>query len=168
MEVIMAKRPKEEMTSQEKIEWDELYKYIKYDIFEYDNKQNVPRYMICRLKGLQEGNYATNRNLPRNAKYPYRVILNTFKLCKRNIKYAMRNKSFKNERAMFNYIMAIVESNLNDVYKKMRDMERVKENRKNIDINVAENTDLSDIYEKKKQEAKQKPVQKKNKYNDLW
>lgn len=165
----MAKRPKEYMTCQEKDDWDKLYKYIKYDILEYDDKQNVPRYMVRRLKGLQEGNYIANRNLPRNAKYPYLVILNTFKLCKQKIKYAISHKQFKDENSMFNYIMAIVESNLNDVYKRMRDMEIAKENRKHIDTEIATNTDLSAIYEKKKQEAKQqKKTQTKNKYSDLW
>ena len=148
----MAKRSKEHYTEQENVEWNELYQYVHDKVFEYDDTMKLSQYMILRLKGLREGNYIANKNLPRNAKYPFSAILNTFKLCYKNIKYAM----------------AIVESNLNDVYKRMRDIEIAKEKQDNIDAGVAINTDLSAIYEKKKQEAKKQPPKSKNRYSDLW
>lgn len=164
----MAKRSKEHYTEQENAEWNELYQYVHDKVFEYDDTIKLSRYMILRLKGLREGNYIANKNLPRNAKYPFSAILNTFKLCYKNIKYAMTYKKFKDEKSMIKYIMAIVESNLNDVYKRMRDIELAKEKQNNIDAGVAINTDLSAIYEKKKQEAKKQPPKSKNRYSDLW
>ena len=48
------------MTQLEKEDWDELYQYIKKDIFEYTD-QALPKYMILRLKGLVEGKFMANK-----------------------------------------------------------------------------------------------------------
>lgn len=155
----MAKRPKEKMTEQEIAEWDELYQYVRKNILGYDENQKVPQYMVIRLKGLREGNYMANRRLPKNANYPYPTILNTFKLCYRDIKYAMSHKSFKNENHKVNYIMAVIESNLNDVYLKMKKKKEEDRAAEKASINMI--PDASAMYKKKsKKESKN--------LSDLW
>lgn len=155
----MAKRPKEKMTEQEIAEWDELYQYVRKNIFGYDDNQKLSQHMVVRLKGLKEGNYAANRRLPKNANYPYPVILNTFKLCYRDIKYAMSHKSFNTEQNMINYIMAIVESHLNYVYLKMKKKKEEDRAAEKASINMI--PDASAMYKKKsKKESKN--------LSDLW
>lgn len=164
----MAKREKEHRTEQENIEWDELYKYVHDEILGYDENQKLPKYIILKLLGLREGNYISNRNFKKNARYPFSVITNTFKAYRKQIEYAMSHKSFEDENHKFNYILTIVESHLNDIYIRMKNAKIAEQNRQGIDMSVAINTDLSNVYEQKKNEAKQTTSKSKNRYSNLW
>lgn len=104
------------MTEQEKQEWDELYRYVKKEILQYDETQSIPSNLILRLKGLTTGKYIENKSIPDRAKYSYKIVLYTFQICKASILRGIAGKEFCNEMAKFNYICKIVESNLNDVY----------------------------------------------------
>lgn len=99
--------------------FDELYNYVKTNILSYDHNQALPSSFVLRLKGLSEGKYMANKKVKNKANYSYEVILNTFKACKRKIDYAIKNKDFSNETQKFNYIMAIINNNINDIYLRM-------------------------------------------------
>jgi len=96
-------------------EWDSLYQYVKYDVLNYDDDMNVPKFMILRLKGLRNGTFVANKDQKANKHYSFDVILMTFKACRQDIlKYTTQN-TFKDEKHKVNYIMVIIESNINDI-----------------------------------------------------
>lgn len=118
--------PKHKMTIQDKKDWDELYEYVKKNVMGYDDNQKLTNFMILRLKGLPYGLCVANNNSEDMANYSFSLVLTTFKYCSINIKRALETKHFKDDSAKFNYIIAIVENKLNDVYKKMKQAERVQ------------------------------------------
>ena len=70
------------MTDLEKKQWDELYQYVKTEILHYDSNQSIPKNIILRLKGMQNGKLMANKKTQNNAEYSYEIILYTFKICK--------------------------------------------------------------------------------------
>lgn len=145
------------MTEKEKKDWDSLYKYVKVNIMNYDGEQALPKYVVTRLKGLCTGNFIVNKKTKRNANYSFETVLNTFKFCSPDIRRAINSVNFRDEQHRINYIFKIVESNLNNVYIKEKNIEKAKEEAKNINV---------DTYTHKG--AKYKPKKKKNKFADLW
>jgi len=121
------------MTQQEKEDWDELYQYIKKDIFEYTN-QALPKYMILRLKGLSEGKFMANNYVKSMAKYEYKHILYTFKINKVKIKDIVNSSRFKNEQHKFNTIMIIIEKDINDVVNRLAQKVKSEEKIEKIDL----------------------------------
>lgn len=101
---------------EKKEEFDKLYRYVKKNVMKYDENQSLPPQFVLRLKGLSKGKFIENKKIPNSANYSYEIILATFKICKKKIDYAIRTKDFKSESQKFNYILAIVSNNLNDVY----------------------------------------------------
>ena len=122
------------MTKEERESFDELYRYVKKDIFEYDDTQKLPKYMILRLKGLKEGKFIANNKIKAMADYDYKHILYTFKINKMKIKQIIKSDSFKNEQHKFNTIMIIVEREINDVVERLRRSEKSKEKIEKIDL----------------------------------
>lgn len=104
-----------------KNDWNSLYDYVK-EILNYDKNQKLPSFLILRLRGLKKGQFVANKNNTAISDYPYEVIRLTFALKKDSIQYAIRTKDFKDEKHKINYIMTIVESSLNDVYKSYMNM----------------------------------------------
>jgi hypothetical protein len=152
----MAKQRKE--TAQEKEDWESLYYYVKNNIMGYDENQSLSKSMVLRLKGLLNNKFMANNNIENTANYSYKTILNTFKFCSQDIKNGLRTNNFKDETHRFNYILKIVEKNINDVYIRMRNIEKAKEEAKNISVEVPTHTG-----------AEFKPKEnKKNKFTDLW
>lgn len=153
------------MTKIEQEEWDKLYKYVKEDILQYKDKK-MPRQMILRLKGLLEGKFMANGKSKAKGKYTYEQILLTFKLNKIAILSAIKKNNFKNEQHMINYIMVIVENNINDVVNRIA---RVKRSEKSVD-NIKtqfekskdDNVKLDNNYTKKTKQVK------KDLFKDLW
>ena len=96
-------------------DWIKLCHYVKTEILGYDNRMKFPRYLALRLQGLSKGQFIANKNHYINANYDYRIIIETFKKSKFKISKLTQNKTFKNEFSRINYIMAIVENELNDV-----------------------------------------------------
>ncbi len=121
------------MTQQEKEDWNELYQYIKKDIFEYTD-QALPKYMILRLKGLVEGKFMANKYVKPMAKYEYKQILYTFKLNKIKIKEIVKSTNFKNEQHKFNTIMIIIEKDINDVVNRLNQKIKSEEKLEKIDL----------------------------------
>ena len=149
---------KKKMTDEEKADWEALYYYVKNNIMGYDENQSLSSSMVLRLKGLLTGKFIENKNIDDVSNYSYKTILNTFKLCSLDIKNAFRSKSFKDESHKFNYALVIVEKNINDIYIKMKNAEKAKEEAKKVVVEIPTHTG-----------AEFKPKEKKkDKFTDLW
>ena len=146
------------MTEEEKIAWDELYTYVKKNVMRYDDDQALSNAMVLRLKGLLTNKFMENSNIKSTANYSYETILNAFKYSSLDINKALRTNNFKDESHKFNYILKIVEKNINTVYVKMKNAEKAREEAKNIAIEAPTHTG-----------AEFKPKEKKkDKFSDLW
>ena len=146
------------MTEEEKIAWDELYTYVKKNVMGYDDKQALSNAMVLRLKGLLTNKFMENGKIASTADYSYETILNAFKYSSLDINRALRTNSFKDESHKFNYILKIVEKNINTVYVRMKNAEKAKEEAKNMAIEAPTHTG-----------AEFKPKEKKkDKFTDLW
>lgn len=130
------KMAKKKMTEKEIQAWNDLYEYVRSTIMGYDKKQALPSTMALRLKGLLKGKFIENYNVEDKADYSYEVILNTFKYCGSDIQRALRTKSFNREMDKFNYVLKIVENSINDVYLKMKSVEKAKEKSEKITLNT--------------------------------
>lgn len=115
------------MTKIEKEEWESLYEYVKKDILQYDDNQSIGRHMILRLKGLHYGQYIRNNKAKNTASYSYNVIKLTFMYKKQDIIQAMQRQTFNSEEHRINYIMAIIDSSINDIYKRLQRAEQQKQ-----------------------------------------
>lgn len=135
-------------------EWKLLYEYVKKEILEYESSKKVPRTMVLRLRGLRDGNFMSNKhNKNKLADYGYDIILLTFKLNKITIKNGISNKSkFKDESHMINYIMAIVESKINDTLDRINKAKKSQNKAEVIDIN--NEVENKATYKKKTKEVK--------------
>ena len=145
------------MTEEEKMSWENLYYYVK-NLLGYDENQALSNMMVLRLKGLLTNKFIENGNITSTANYSYETILNTFKYCSVDIQKALRTNNFRDEQHKFNYILKIVEKNINTVYMKMKNIDKAKEDAKNTTIEMP--THIG---------AKFKPKEKKeNKFSNLW
>ena len=146
------------MTKEEKVAWENLYNYVKTNIMGYDENQGLSSTMVLRLKGLSTNKFIENKNIKDGANYSYETILNTFKFCSQDIHRALRTNRFKDEQHKFLYVTKIVENNLNNVYLRMKNAERAKEEAKNTVVETITNVG-----------AEYKPKEKKkDKFSDLW
>lgn len=150
---------KKKMTEKEKQDWEGLYFYVK-KLLGYDENQALSSTMVLRLKGLLTNKFIENNNIESTANYSYETILNTFKFCSTDIQKALRFNNFKDEMHRFNYILKIVEKNINTVYLRMRNVQKTKEEAKNTTINTANHTGAE--YQRKTKETSNKLL------NDLW
>ena len=148
---------RKKMTEKEKQGWESLYYYVK-KLMGYDENQALSNTMVLRLKGLLTNKFMENNKIESSANYSYETILNTFKFCSPDIQRALRTVSFKDEQHKFNYLLKIVEKNINTVYMKMKNVERAKEEAKNTIVESPVHTG-----------AEFKPREnKKDKFTDLW
>lgn len=149
---------KKKETAQEKADWEELYYYVKDNIMNYDENQSLSREMVLRLKGLLTNKFMANNNIESTANYSYKTILNTFKFCSLDIHKALRSNNWANEMHRFNYILKIVEKNINTVYLRMKNVEKAKEEAKSATVEMPTHTG-----------AEFKPREKKkDKFSNLW
>ena len=147
------------MTEKEKQDWEALYFYVK-SLLGYDENQALSSTMVLRLKGLLTNKFIENNNITSTANYSYETILNTFKFCSQDIYKALRTNNFKDEMHRFNYILKIVEKNINTVYLRMKNVEKTKEEAKNTTIDTVNHTGAE--YQRKTKETNSKLL------NDLW
>ena len=148
---------RKKMSEKDKQDWDALYTYVK-NVMGYDENQALSSTMVLRLKGLLTNKFIENNNIQSTANYSYETILNAFKYSSLDVQRALRTNNFKDEQHKFNYILKIVEKNINTVYMKMRNAEKAKEEAKNTTIEVPTHTG-----------AEFKPREKKkDKFADLW
>ena len=148
---------KKKMSEKDKQDWESLYFYVK-GLLGYDENQSLSSTMVLRLKGLLTNKFIENSNIESTSNYSYETILNTFKYCSVEIQKALRTNNFKDEQHKFNYILKIVEKNINTVYMKMKNSQKAKEEAKNTTVEVPIHTG-----------AEFKPKEKKeNKFTNLW
>jgi hypothetical protein len=148
---------RKKMSKEELQNWDALYQYVK-NLLGYDENQALSSTMVLRLKGLLTNKFIENGNIADTANYSYETILNTFKFCSPDIYKALRTNNFKDESHKFNYVLKIVEKNINTVYMRMKNIEKAKEEAKNTTIDVSTHVG-----------AEFKPKEKKkDKFSDLW
>ena len=148
---------KKKMTEEEKMAWESLYYYVK-NLLGYDENQALSSTMVLRLKGLLTNKFMENSKIESTANYSYETILNTFKYSSLDIQKALRTNTFKDEMHRFNYILKIVEKNINTVYVKMRNAEKAREEAKSVTVEIPTHTG-----------AEFKPKEKKkDKFTDLW
>lgn len=136
------------MTEQDKTEFDKLYQYVKTKVLGYTGDMALPKFMVMRLKGLSDGKFYANNKTKSTAKYDYNTIYLTFVFCKDKIQNALQTKKFTSEQNKFNYIMAIVENNINDVViraKKTKKVEEKIEKTEIIDYEIKVDKNNSDI-----------------------
>ena len=150
---------KKKMSEEQKIAWENLYYYVK-NLLGYDENQALSGTMVLRLKGLSTNKFIENNNIKDGANYSYEVILNTFKFCSPQIGKALKTNSWTNEMHRFNYILKIVESNINNVYLRMKNIQKNKEEAKNTTIDTANH--IGADYQRKTKEVNNKLL------NDLW
>lgn len=132
---------KREMKSQKQIEWekwDSLYQYIKKEVFKYDENMKLSSHLVMRLQGFRSGKYLPSKNskvfLSENG-YPYEIILMTFKIKKVDIINAISDKSkFKNEKHKEDYVMVIIQNNINDVYLRLKEKKESDMRIENIEM----------------------------------
>lgn len=148
---------RKKMTEKEKRDWESLYYHVK-NVMGYDENQALSNTMVLRLKGLLTNKFMENGNVANTANYSYETILNAFKLSSLDIQKGLRTNNFKDEMHKFNYVLKIVEKNINDVYIRMRNIEKAKEEAKNTAIEAPTHTG-----------AEFKPREKKkDRFSDLW
>lgn len=126
------KQQSKKMSEQEKQQWDELYQYVKKEVFNYDDNQALSRTAVLRLKGLRTSRFMENKNVESMSNYSYEVILNTFKACSISIQKALNSKEFQDDSHKLNYILKIVEPKINSVYKRMKDNELTKQKQEEL------------------------------------
>lgn len=157
----MARTTKKHMSQEDMKHWDDLYMYVKTRVLGYDENQSLSKNMVLRLKGLLTNKFMANNHIEDTANYSYQVVLNTFKFCNPSIQKGLKNNAFTDENHKFAYILKIVESNLNNVYIKMRDAEKAKEEIDNHDISYTANYNNTFKSKENKQNNSKK-------YEDLW
>lgn len=150
---------KKKMSEKDKQDWESLYYYVK-SLLGYDENQALSSTMVLRLKGLLTNKFIENNNIEATANYSYDVILATFKYCSPDIQRALRTNNFKDEMHRYNYILKIVEKNINTVYMKMKNIQKAKEEAKNTTVEVINHTGAD--YQRKTKETNNKLL------NDLW
>ena len=150
---------RKKMTEKEKQDWENLYYYVK-NIMGYDENQALSNTMVLRLKGLLTNKFMENNNVKSTANYSYETILNTFKFSSADIQKALRTVNFKDENHKLNYILKIVEKNINNVYMKMKNVEKAKEKAKNMELDTINH--IGAEYQRKTKETTNKLL------DDLW
>lgn len=164
----MAAGRERKTTDEENAQWIDLCTYVHDKILGYDESQKITRKMALRLRGLSQGKFMANNNIKATAKYPYDVILYTFKYCYSDIQRALRSVNFKDESHKFNYIMKIVEDNINTVYIRMKTAKKNEEEVEKMNMDISTNSDFTSIYENRKSNVDKKEPKRSNKLADLW
>lgn len=153
------KSVKKRLSDEDKKDWDELYNYVKNNVMGYDQNQSLSKMMVLRLKGLLYNKFVENNRIEDTAKYSYKVILNTFKACSMDIQRGLSTKSFTDEMHKFNYVLKIVESNINNIYVRMQQAKKVDEKIEIIDMSIINN---------KGAEYQRKTMDTSDKYEEFW
>ena len=104
-------------TSQEEQDsWDALYMYVKNDILEMDPKLHLNHYTIMRLKGMAQGCFIGKDRAECDLTYGYRVVLAAFCKAAPLLKTGFQLRTFNDLQHKINWMMSVVEPNLNEAY----------------------------------------------------
>lgn len=161
---IKKKAPIKRMSKEDQKQLDAVYDYLRYNILGYKpdeqgNFRKVSSYAAMRIKGLAYGKFYENNYEKDKAKYTYEMILNTFKYCSPEIMSGMRTMHFNDEKHKINYVMKIVEANINTVCDRMK---RKKASKEKVDsIDTSQMLHQGAAYKKKTENVSAM-------MNDLW
>lgn len=86
---------------------DDVLFYFVVDIMEYEKGQVCPPYLKSRIKEL-------------NKLYDYDIIKMTLEANRQTLNHFATKKEYENETHMVNYLMALVKSEINSVYRKWK------------------------------------------------
>jgi|688.fasta_scaffold146640_3 hypothetical protein len=98
--------------------FNELYEHVK-ELLDYTSQQKLPDSLITRIKDMRNGTImqqGVGRVVKSNEGYPYEVIFDTFLSCGNSIRWNFENKIFEKESQKINYMMRIIDSNINNNY----------------------------------------------------
>ena len=103
-----------------------LLSYISIEVLGYEEKQIIPPVLTKKINELRES-------------YKDEVIYQCFKDNADNIKYWLTVKDFRNEFGMASYIMAIINSKINDTYKEWKENQKrlMQQNKEVDDIDIS-------------------------------
>ena len=155
----MAKVNSKRMSVKDKENWTELYEYVRKNIMGYDENQSLSKNMVLRLKGLLTNKFMANNNIDDTSNYSYETILLTFKFCMPDIQRGLKGSSFRDETHKFNYVLKIVESNINTVYMRVKNSEKSKQKTETMNMDTA--TYSGADYQTKSRKTSER-------LNDLW
>ena len=109
-------------------EWVECYEYVKKEILGYSKEMQLTPYMRNRLQSLRNGKLLKKGESLSKDGYSYPIITLAFKMKKNHIQRAISSKVFKSENNKFDYTMAIVLNDINDLY--IRHLNKEKQDKK--------------------------------------
>lgn len=153
------------LTEEEKKQWKELFEYIEKEILNYSNNQKLQKNAILRLRGLSHGQIIANNKCEQHGEYSPEVLLIAFKINKNKIISAIQHKDFDSEENKIAYISAIVRDKLNDIDERLKSAERIKRQKQNVDMSVAEYKGVKYREDFTSNNDKKFP---KNNYQELW
>lgn len=104
------------ISPEEQTWWDALYMYVKNDILELDPKIHLNRYTVLRLRGMAQGCFVAKDRSQYDLTYGYRVVLSAFNKMAPLIKYGFQTRTFNDLQHKVNWMMAIVEPHLNEIF----------------------------------------------------
>ena len=153
-----------------RVQLDELYDYVRFEIMGYDKHTSLTQNMVRRLQSMRAGKMIkTNDDIPfrMDEGTPYKIILIAFKLKKKDIKNAIATKSFKNDSTKFNYVCAIVENYLPDAKKYVIQKKRQEEKLEILDKKI-DSEEIKLHTEESKYVKIEEDTRNKDDFNDLW
>jgi hypothetical protein len=121
--------------------WVELYEYVRSEIMGYTKNIKLPKHLVLRLQGMTKGQYINNKKQKELASYDYKIILITFKFCKSIILQGIaKNKTiFNDENHKINYIMSIIDKEINNVVMRLKKAEKAEEKTVNLKLESQDN-----------------------------
>lgn len=130
--------------------FDQVYEQLK-ELLEYTSEQNLPKSLIIRIQDLRNGTIfkrGSGRVIKSKEGYKYEIIFDCLLASGDSFKWAIKNNTFNKEINKINYLMAIVEGNINDSYELYMSRSRNKNNNCN-DI-IEEERKITELKEKQK------------------
>lgn len=109
----------------EKEKYLNLMRYIALEVLNYQDGQIVPPTIVKKIRSMNEF-------------YDYEVIHECFVVNKENIQHWISVKNFESEFGMANYVMRIIENNINDVYNKWKHQMKTEQKQENtvVDLDI--------------------------------
>lgn len=122
------------MDKSEKVLYNKTVKWIHNNLLHYDDNQVISPYLRKRIKDLA---YHNEEQI-----YTYPMILYTAMTHANEINFAFQNKDFNDDKHKINYIMVVINNDINRVKQKVMDYER--ENVK-ADVYAEQAQQLADV-----------------------
>ena len=122
-------------TSEKSEEWYKLCKYIEENVMGYrSGEKTLDKTMCLKLKGLCTGKNIANNKIADTAHYDYNTILATYMFCSQEIQRIIMTVDFNDDHHRFNYILRVVENNLNTVQTRIENIKMAEEKTKSLNL----------------------------------